>query len=121
MKKVSLDDILLKETEDFLFIHKPAYISTLEDRKNDISILSIARKEFPNVIVGHRLDKETSGVMVLAKSEDSYKHLTLQFERREVYKEYHAVVEGVHHFDEELIELPIHILSSKGRVSINYE
>ena len=121
MKRISLADILLKETKDYLFIHKPPYISTLEDRKNDISILSIARKDFPEVIVGHRLDKETSGVMVLAKNEKSYKHLTRQFERREVYKVYHAVAEGIHNFQEDLIELPIHILSSKGRVSINYE
>ena len=121
MKKVSLADILLKETDDFIFINKPAYISTLEDRKKDFSILSIAREVHPNAIVGHRLDKETSGVMVIAKSEDSYKHLTLQFERREVYKEYHAVVEGIHHFQEDMIELPIHILSSKGRVSINHD
>lgn len=120
MKKLSLSDITLKETEDFLFISKPPYISTLEDRVKEVSILSIAREKYPEIRVGHRLDKETSGVLALAKSDEAYRHLAMQFERREIYKEYHAVVEGIHQFEEDVIELPIKVLG-KGKAKIDFE
>lgn len=42
----------------------------------------------------HRLDKDTTGLMVIAKSNDSYKYLKDLFERRKVYKEYLAIVFG---------------------------
>jgi 23S rRNA pseudouridine1911/1915/1917 synthase len=42
----------------------------------------------------HRLDKNTSGVIVVAKTDGAYRHLTRQFKERLVYKEYHAVVYG---------------------------
>jgi 23S rRNA pseudouridine1911/1915/1917 synthase len=43
----------------------------------------------------HRLDKNTSGVIVVAKTDGAYRHLTRQFKERLVYKEYHAVVYGL--------------------------
>jgi 23S rRNA pseudouridine1911/1915/1917 synthase len=42
----------------------------------------------------HRLDKNTSGVIVVAKTDEAYRHLTRQFKERLVYKEYHALVYG---------------------------
>jgi 23S rRNA pseudouridine1911/1915/1917 synthase len=42
----------------------------------------------------HRLDKNTSGVIVVAKTDEAYRHLTREFKERRVYKEYHALVYG---------------------------
>ncbi len=42
----------------------------------------------------HRLDKNTSGIIVVAKTDEAYRHLTRQFKERLVYKEYHALVYG---------------------------
>lgn len=55
----------------------------------------------------HRLDKDTSGVMVLAKTETALASLQEQFRRREVHKEYRAIVFGVPRFLSDWIEQPI--------------
>jgi len=55
----------------------------------------------------HRLDRETSGVLALSKYETVHRDLAIQFERREVHKEYLAVVEGVMERDSGEISLPI--------------
>jgi 23S rRNA pseudouridine955/2504/2580 synthase len=66
----------------------------------------------------HRLDKETSGAIAIAKNPEAYRHLSIQFEQREVVKIYHAISTGIHHFEEELVDMPIAI-SSKGNVRID--
>ncbi len=54
----------------------------------------------------HRLDKDTSGVIVMAKEEFTHRHLARQFEHRRVEKTYVAVVRGEVNFDSDYIELP---------------
>lgn len=51
-------------------------------------------KEIERSGVVHRLDRDTSGVMVLAKSQDTFDHLKAQFKEREIKKEYQALVYG---------------------------
>lgn len=48
--------------------------------------------ERPGIV--HRLDRDTSGVMVVAKTQGAYEHLKAQFQERQVQKEYHALVLG---------------------------
>ena len=57
--------------------------------------------------VVHRLDKDTSGVILFAKKEDAHQYIAWQFEHRRVEKEYAAIVEGEVEFDSDLIDLPI--------------
>jgi len=65
--------------------------------------LSSAAGRFRPGIV-HRLDKDTSGVLVVAKSNQIHDRLTKQFEARTVEKEYRAIVHGSPHYDSEWIE-----------------
>lgn len=55
----------------------------------------------------HRLDKNTSGVLIVAKTDEAHWRLALQFERRTVQKIYLAVVHGNPEFDEDIINVPI--------------
>lgn len=55
----------------------------------------------------HRLDRDTSGVMLVIKSDAVHSHIAMQFEKRYVKKEYIAVVEGEIMFDSDEIHLPI--------------
>lgn len=73
----------LYEDEDVLVIEKPA----------GISIEDIA-EQYPNFTLAHRLDKETSGVLVIAKNEHTLESLKNQFQKRKVKKVYVAIVEG---------------------------
>ena len=55
----------------------------------------------------HRLDKETSGLLLIAKDNITHTKLAKQFQRRTIKKRYIAVVEGSIEFDEGVIDLPI--------------
>jgi 23S rRNA pseudouridine1911/1915/1917 synthase len=52
----------------------------------------------------HRLDRDTSGVILIAKEEATHRDLSMQFERRQVYKEYVAITAGVLDRDSDYIE-----------------
>ncbi|MEK7805643.1 MAG: RluA family pseudouridine synthase [Planctomycetota bacterium] len=63
----------------------------------------------------HRLDRDTSGIMLTIKSDAVHSQIAMQFEKRSVRKEYLAVVEGELMFDSDEISLPIarHIIDSQ--------
>lgn len=118
LHKVRFKDLILFEDEDYLLINKPAFISTLDDRHDDISIISMAREYVASAQVCHRLDKETSGALLIAKNPEAYRSASMQFEHRKVNKVYHAVCDGIHDFREIQVDLPIHA-TSKGVVRIS--
>ncbi len=118
MPRINLTDLILHEDDDYLIINKPSFVSTLDDRNDPISILSLARQHVADAQVGHRLDKETSGALAIAKHPEAYRALAIQFEKRLVKKTYHAVSEGIHDFQKVMVDLPIHP-TNKGVVRIS--
>jgi 23S rRNA pseudouridine955/2504/2580 synthase len=107
--KINFKDIILFENDDYIVVNKPHSVSTLDERNadNPNSILRLAKEYSDDAQVAHRLDKETSGAIAIAKNPEAYRHLAMQFEHREVKKRYHAVVEGVHNFEDISVYLPI--------------
>ena len=105
--KFRFEDAILYENSDFILINKPPFLSTLEDRQDPVNILTLARAYEPEAQVCHRLDKDTSGVLAIARHPEAYRHLSMQFENREVTKIYHAVVDGIHNFSDQLVDAPI--------------
>ena len=65
------------------------------------------REAFPEALLVHRLDMDTSGVMIFARTRAAQRHLGLQFERRKVAKTYLARVDGVLAQDSGTVELPL--------------
>lgn len=110
--KQNFEEWLVFENESYLAINKPPYIATLEDRSSPVSVLRLAREYNKDLQVCHRLDKETSGVLLMAKSAEAYKHASTQFSDRTIKKVYHAVANGSHDFKDELIDLDLAISSS---------
>lgn len=105
--KFRFREAILFEDDDLVLINKPPFMSTLADRHEPVNILKEAKKVYPDAQVCHRLDKDTSGVLAIAKNPEAYRHMSMQFEHREVNKVYHAVVDGIHQFDETLVDLAI--------------
>ena len=102
LKNADVKPEVVYEDDDVLVVDKPA------------GLLSEAKGEYcPERTLGdfgyvvHRLDRDTSGVMILAKSEEVQKFLKKQFQNRTVHKTYVAVVEGRPKLDEARIDLPI--------------
>lgn len=118
MRKIDFKDLVLFENEDYMVINKPPYLPTLEDRHEAQNILSLARQEYPSTQVCHRLDKETSGCLILSKHSGAYRNAAIQFEDRKVDKVYHAVVDGIHEFDHLLVDRNI-VATTKGIARIN--
>ncbi len=108
---------IIHEDDYILVINKPADIIVHPARShmrgtliNAVvyhcdSLNESADKVRPGII--HRLDRDTTGVMVIVKDEQSRGWIGRQFERRKVRKEYVAVVEGEMELDEDLISLPL--------------
>lgn len=119
MKTADFKSIIVFENEDYILVNKPAYISALDERdQGGISLKDWAREYNPNATLCHRLDKETSGILSIAKNQEAYRNLAIQFEARTVSKTYHAVSEGLHEFNEEHINLPL-LKQNNGYVKVD--
>lgn len=79
-----------------LVLNKPAGLPVLPDgwEKDKPYLVRLVEAEYGKVWVVHRLDKATSGVMVLARTAEAHRALSLQFERHAAEKRYHALANG---------------------------
>jgi RluA family pseudouridine synthase len=105
-----------------LVINKPAGLLSLPDGYNsDLPhIRSILEPEFGRLWIVHRLDKETSGVMILARSSSAHQFLNQQFQDRKVEKIYHAIVQGRPDWNSIVIDAPLKINGDRRhRTTIN--
>lgn len=117
-RKINISNIIVFEDDDYLVLNKPAHLSTLEDRSDPLNLNTLIKHYHPDYSINHRLDKETSGVIVVAKHADAYRHFAVQLEDRKVEKIYHAIVWGQHHFDQVMIEAPLEI-KGNGKVTVS--
>jgi 23S rRNA pseudouridine955/2504/2580 synthase len=119
MKVPNFKDLILFENDDIVVVNKPPFISSLDDRNGEtINMLRLAKQEYEDAQICHRLDRETSGALIFAKNPEAYRNVSMQFEHREVKKIYHAIADGQHRFDNMEVDLPIGI-GSKGVVRID--
>jgi 23S rRNA pseudouridine1911/1915/1917 synthase len=86
---------IIFENEDFIAINKPAGLLSIPDREGkDASLKSWLKEKYGTIFTVHRLDRDTSGVIVFAKTETAHKYLSKVFEEREVEKIYVGIVQG---------------------------
>lgn len=108
---------ILYEDDDIIVINKPYGLVVHPGAGNEkVTVVSavlshtnlspIGAPDRPGIV--HRLDKETSGIMVLAKNKEAHKNLAEQFASHELEKEYLAIIQG-------------HIVNKKGRIQVAIE
>ena len=85
---------VIHQADTFLIIEKPAGLLSVPGLTGTPSIESILKTQYPEVHMVHRLDMDTSGVMVVALTQEAYHHLQRQFLERSVQKEYVALLEN---------------------------
>ena len=87
---------ILHDDHELLVVNKPAGLLSVPGKGADLADCLLARVQeaFPTALLVHRLDRDTSGVMVFALSPHAQRHLGLQFEKRHVKKTYVARVFG---------------------------
>lgn len=103
---------VIYQDKDIILINKPSGLLTIPDRFNNklINLYQILKQEFGEIFIVHRLDKDTSGLIIFAKNAESHKDLNTQFEERKVTKIYHAILAGM--MKESPIEVDIPLLSN---------
>lgn len=69
------------------------------------NLSTIGGEERPGIV--HRIDKDTSGLLVVAKTDETHKNLTQQLQQQKMERTYEAIVEGVLDHDQGLIDAPI--------------
>ena len=94
-------EILYKD-EHILVLNKPTGLSVLPEGWDPKApnLRQVLEELYEKIWVVHRLDKVTSGVMVFALTAEAHRKLNRQFEKHEVEKVYHAIVEGIPPWDE---------------------
>ena len=100
---------LLAETADFLIVSKPTRMLTQpgkEAHKTD-SLITRVNQEFPEARIVHRLDWDTSGIMVLARHARAHRALSIAFQDRRTKKRYIAHVDRAPTPPQGLIDRPI--------------
>ena len=100
---------IVYEDRDLLLVDKPHHLLSVPGRHplNYDSLIRRLQPRYPDVQAVHRLDLDTSGLMVVPKRRESLSELGRQFQRRQIEKEYTAIVWGEMEDDWGAIELPI--------------
>ncbi len=90
-----IGSITIFENDDFIVLNKPSGMLSIPDRtQSQPSLKDFLIEKLGGVFTVHRLDKDTSGVIVFAKNETTHKYLSRQFEERSTQKTYNGLVTG---------------------------
>ncbi len=94
-----------------LVINKPADLSVLPEgwEKDAPYLVRMLEETYEKIWVVHRIDKITSGVIVFALTAEAHRSLNIQFEKHEVEKVYHALVNGLPKWEEKITKFPLRV------------
>ncbi len=100
---------ILHEDHEILIVDKPAGLLSVPGKGEHLADCLIARVQavYPTALLVHRLDRDTSGVMVFAFSPHAQRHLSMQFEKRQTKKTYVARVSGRLESRKGVVDLPL--------------
>jgi tRNA pseudouridine32 synthase / 23S rRNA pseudouridine746 synthase len=104
-----MDIEILWYDQNIILINKPAGLLTIRDGYDPSLpyVTAILQPEYGRLFVVHRLDRDTSGILLLAKNLESHKFLNDQFQNRQTQKIYHAIIDGVPSWEKNNAELPL--------------
>lgn len=92
---IRIDEYIIEEDESVVAVNKPSALLTIPDRAGkEISLKQILKSKYGEIFTVHRLDKDTSGIVVFAKTTEAHKELSQLFEARESIKIYNGFVMG---------------------------
>lgn len=99
----------LYEDSDIIVVNKPPFFLSVPGRHpgNFDSVQSRIQKDFPESMCAHRLDLDTSGIMIVALHKEALRNMQKQFQDRTVEKEYIAEVYGLMDDDGGSVEFPL--------------
>ncbi len=123
---------IIFENSEFIVINKPAGMLSIPDRmQSEPSLKDLLIEKYGKILTVHRLDRETSGIILFAKDEETHKFFSKKFEEREVEKYYMGLLYGTLSslsgtIDTPIMEHPVFkgqmVVNRKGKPSVtDYE
>lgn len=105
---MKINEHIILEDEYLVAVNKPSGLLTIPDREGkEISLKQLLQQKYGEIFTVHRLDRDTSGIVVFARTAEMHKHLSQQFEQRETKKIYGGLVLGVPFQSSGVINEPI--------------
>ncbi|MDC9720330.1 MAG: pseudouridine synthase [Gammaproteobacteria bacterium] len=101
--------VILYADEDVVVVDKPSGLLSVPGKHplNKDCLITRVQEQYPDAYIVHRLDMDTSGVMVLARGKENLSALSRQFQERQTHKQYLAWVYGIMSDDEGEVDLPL--------------
>ena len=110
MREKAKEMRIIYDDEYLLAVFKPAGMLAVRGNVDAPSVESVIQETYPDVsgpLIVHRLDMDTSGIMIIAKNKDIHKALQIQFYKHEIRKRYIALLDGIVKDDKGTISLPL--------------
>jgi len=117
-------ELVLYQDPAILVVNKPPGLLSLQDGydKTIPHLVTILAPEYGPLLIVHRLDRDTSGILIMARTVEAHRSLNEQFQRRNVEKVYHALVLGVPTWHEMSASFPLRKNGDrKHRTIIDFE
>jgi 23S rRNA pseudouridine955/2504/2580 synthase/23S rRNA pseudouridine1911/1915/1917 synthase len=99
--------VILFETDNLIAADKPSGVLSIADRKGNLSFKEILEAKFGTLYIVHRLDKDTSGIILYARNKETHQYLCNLFLEKKIEKYYTAIVHGRPHESAGMIDAPI--------------
>jgi len=108
-EKFSIENSILYIDEDILVINKSSGLLSIADgyQAHLPNLSDLLKTKYGKIWTVHRLDKETSGLIIFARTAQAHRSLSIQFEKRTTQKIYHALVIGKPDWNETTVDLPL--------------
>ncbi|WP_235298370.1 RluA family pseudouridine synthase [Portibacter marinus] len=108
---------ILFEDEFLIVVNKPSGIPVIPTRtaEMDKSLKYYYKKKLGEIFIVHRIDMETSGIVILAKDAETHRLLSLMFQNRQIRKFYVLLTRGLPRPDEGQIDLPLKKLNNQNK------
>ncbi len=116
-KTMPLD--IIYEDENILIVNKPRKIETVSENNQDVSLFKLVTEKYGECFAVHRLDRNTSGLVIFAKNQSAKASLDSAFKTRTIDKFYWALVYGVLNSKSNLLSAFLKKNENKSLVSIS--
>jgi RluA family pseudouridine synthase len=109
IKREDIFSWILWQDPDLMIINKPSGLLCIQDGYDESipNIRQLISEHFGPIWMVHRLDKETSGVLIIAKNANAHRNLNKQFELRAIKKEYHAIIASNPEWRKKTVDIPL--------------
>ena len=85
---MKISEFIVVENNNFIALNKPSGLLSIPDREGkEVSLKILLKEKYGEIFTVHRLDRDTSGLIVFAKNEIAHKHLSLQFVPKDSFEE----------------------------------